>query len=189
MNDNAAYLTEGGVLVVDPGLVAVERERGYGSVPGLDDEELADPAELERQVMLEEWAPVLAIPVERAACPIRPTVDESGQIDWGAFGTVDFSRLRPEFDKRRFKAGRLEEQLKDALLILGVVRERLSPDGRRQMLERLRAGRMDLDDFADGDMRAYTKWYLRVQRLRQSIRELRGFRRGPRQQPAAVETG
>ena len=189
MNDNAAYLIEDGVLVVDPGLVAVERERSYGSVPGLDDEELADPAELERQVMLQEWAPVLAIPVETAAWVIHPGVDESGHIDWGAFGTVDFSRLRPEFDKRRFKADRLQEQLKDALLILGIVRERLSPDGRRQMLEHLRAGRMEIDDFTDGDMRAYAKWYLRVQRLRQSIRELRGFRRRPRQQPAAVETG
>jgi len=177
MNDNAAYLIEDGVLVVDPGLVAVERERSYGSVPGLDDEELADPAELERQVMLEEWAPVLAIPVETAAWVIHPGVDESGHIDWGAF------------DKRRFKADRLAEQLKDALLLLGIVRERLSPDGRRQMLECLRAGRMDLDDFADGDMRAYAKWYLRVQGLRQTIGELRGFRRRPRQQPAAVERG
>jgi len=91
--------------------------------------------------------------------------------------------------KRRFKADRLQEQLKDALLILGIVRERLSPGERGEMLEHLRAGRMDLDDFAGGDMRAYAKWYLRVQRLRQSIGELRGFRRRPRQQPAAVETG
>jgi len=33
-------------------LLSVERKNRYGSVPGLDDEELADPAELEREVVL-----------------------------------------------------------------------------------------------------------------------------------------
>jgi len=51
MRENALWLTEDGALVVDGGLVTVERESGYGSVPGLDDEELADPAELERLVV------------------------------------------------------------------------------------------------------------------------------------------
>jgi hypothetical protein len=189
MRDNAVYVTEDGALVVDRSLVQVERESGYGSVPELDDEELADPAELERQVMLQDWAPVLAIPVETAAWASRPAVDESGGIVWGAFGTVDFSRLRPKFDPRRFKADKLGEQLRDASLILGIVRERLSPGARRERLERLRAGRMDPNGISDGDSRAYAKWYLRVQQLRQSIRELRGFRRRPRQQPAAVEMG
>ena len=43
-------------------LLHEERRNRYGSVPGLDDEELADPAELERQVYLQEFGPVLALP-------------------------------------------------------------------------------------------------------------------------------
>jgi len=43
-------------------LVKREQANRYGSVEGLDDEELADPEELERQVFAEEWAPILALP-------------------------------------------------------------------------------------------------------------------------------
>ncbi len=48
-------------------LLSEQRRNPYGSVPGLDDEELASPEELERQVMMEEWAPVLALPVQGKA--------------------------------------------------------------------------------------------------------------------------
>ena len=97
----------------------------YGSVPGLDDTELADPNELEREVMLEEWAPVLVLPVKGNRSGIRPVVDEAGGIDWGAFGTVDFDRYRGGFDKVRYKADKLREQLKDLVIRIGLVKERL----------------------------------------------------------------
>ncbi len=42
--------------------IKVLRPSKYGSVPGLDDEELADPEELERMVEWELWGPVLALP-------------------------------------------------------------------------------------------------------------------------------
>ena len=71
-------------------LLSMERKNRYGSVPGLDDEELADPAELEREVVLQEWGPVLSLPVQGSKSGIVPAVDESGGVDWGAFGTVDF---------------------------------------------------------------------------------------------------
>ena len=59
----AEELVDGvGGVRVSP-LISVERRNPYGSVPGLDDEELATPEELERQVMLAEWGPVLALPV------------------------------------------------------------------------------------------------------------------------------
>jgi hypothetical protein len=37
-----------------PLFIQVERQTGYGSVPGLDDSELADPEELERQIIIRE---------------------------------------------------------------------------------------------------------------------------------------
>ena len=67
-------------------LLSVQRDNRYGSVPGLDDAELADPLELEREIMLEEWGPVLALPVKGGRNWIGPAVDESGGVDWGAFG-------------------------------------------------------------------------------------------------------
>ena len=70
--------TEDNIVVPASVLVKVERDTGYGSVPGLDDDELADAAELERWVMIQEWGPILALPVQRGRWDIRPTVDEDG---------------------------------------------------------------------------------------------------------------
>jgi hypothetical protein len=52
-------------------LLAEERMNRYGSVPGLDDEELASPEELERQVFMQEWGPVLRLPERGRKCPPR----------------------------------------------------------------------------------------------------------------------
>ena len=87
-----------GVVVPESVLLRAERENKYGSVPGLDDEELADPDELERQVFLEAFAPVLMLPRPRSS-GCRPDIDEHFGVDWGAFGTVDFDRFRPSFDR------------------------------------------------------------------------------------------
>jgi len=51
----------------------------YGSVPGLDDSELADPDELERQVLMQEFGPVLALPIKASRSVIRPEIDENGE--------------------------------------------------------------------------------------------------------------
>ena len=75
-------------------LVQVRRENRYGGVPDLDDEELADPEELEKQALAEEWGPVLALPSKGGRGRAQQAVDESGEVDWGAFATVDFERTR-----------------------------------------------------------------------------------------------
>jgi hypothetical protein len=49
-----------GVMAPVSALRAAERVKQYGSVPGLDDDELADPNELERQIYREEFGPMLA---------------------------------------------------------------------------------------------------------------------------------
>ena len=164
--------TQDNIVVPAPVLVQVERNSGYGSVPGLDDEELADPAELERWVMIQEWGPVLAVPVEKRHSSIRPEVDEFGNLDWGAFGTIDFDRLRPRFDKVRYRIDQLREELKDAVIMLSIVRERLPGRAKHLALKYLRMGLIAFDHIVDGDMRAIAKWYLRVRRLRERISEL-----------------
>ena len=164
--------TEDQVVVPESALLRIERSVGYGSVPGLDDDELADAEELERWVMMQEWGPILALPVRHHRGGIRPEVDESGYIDWGAFGTIDFDRLTPPFDRARYKADKLREELKDAVIMLSIVMERVQSNSKYVVLKYLRMGLIDFEHIVDGDMRGVAKWYLRVRRLREQISEL-----------------
>ena len=165
------------IVVPVSALVRVERDADYGSVPGLSDDELADPAELERWVMIEQWGPILALPVNGRPGGIRPEVDESGYLDWGAFGTIDFERLRGPFDKARYKADRLREELKDAVIMLSIVNERVAGRMKYLVLKQLRMGIIDFEHIVDADMRTIAKWYLRVRRLREEISQIEQARR------------
>ena len=49
----------------------------YGSVPGLEDDELADPQELEQMIFRQDWGPILDLPC-RFHTGIRPVIDECG---------------------------------------------------------------------------------------------------------------
>jgi hypothetical protein len=149
--------------------LSVERVKRYGSVPGLDDTELADPDELEREVILEEWGSVLALPVKDNGDSIRPVVDEAGGVDWGAFGTVDFDRYRGGFDKVRYKADKLREQLKDLVIRIGLVKERLPGKAKYMVLKYLRMGVIELEHIGNFDMWCLARLYLRARRLRDEI--------------------
>jgi hypothetical protein len=153
----------------DSALLSVRRDNRYGSVPGLDDAELADPLELEREIMLEEWGPVLALPVKGGRNWIGPVVGESGGVDWGAFGTVDFERYSGGFDKARYKADKLREQLKDLLIMVSVVAERLPGKAKYMVLKYLKMGVIGLEHISNADMLALARLYLRVERLRDEI--------------------
>lgn len=148
------------------------RRNKYGSVPGLDDEELADPEELERQIMLDEWGPILALPVRHESHGVRPAIDEEGQVDWGAFGTVDFSRMRPEFDRTAYKAGKLREELRDVLIMLSIVQRRLAGRAKYQVLRYVQMGVIVEEHIVSEDMRAFARLYLRARRMQEQIAEL-----------------
>ncbi len=114
MNEEKSFVMCEDVVVPGP-VVRVEHGNLYGSVPGLDDAELLGPAELERAVYRQEFGPVLALPVKGSrGSGIRPVVDESGGVDFGAFGTVDFDRwclgrLFLRACRLRDEIGRLEQ--------------------------------------------------------------------------------
>jgi len=150
-------------------LLAEGRGNPYGSVPGLDDEELADVEELERQVLLQAWGPVLNLPARCRKGSLKPATAE---VDFGAFATVDFERRRPEFDKARYKADRLSEKLRDVLIMLGIVKERL-PKARDRVLKYLRMGVIRLEHIQNEDMLAFARLYLKAKRLQKEITELR----------------
>jgi len=159
------------IVVPESVLVKREQKNRYGSVEGLDDEELADPEELERQVYAEEWAPILALPEPRRSS-IRPAVDESGGLDWGAFGTVDFERHSGGFDKARYKAEREREQLRDKLIMLAIVKERLPGKAKYLVLKYLRMGIITMEHILNEDMLALAKLYLEVERKKAEIGRL-----------------
>jgi len=173
MDNEANLMVECGIEVPESALLKRDRGNRYGSVPGLADSELADPAELERQVLIAEFGPVLALPVRGAKGGIRPEVDESGHIDWGAFGSVDFDRYTGGFDKARYKADKLQERRKDVLLLLGIVNARIETKAKYVVLRYLRLGIIEFRHIVNADMAALVRLHVRAERMRQEIYALR----------------
>ena len=171
MNEQKTIETYQGIVVPEPVLVRVEQKDKWGHVPGLDDEELASPEELERAVMRAEWGPVLALSVQGRQGGFRPDVDEDGFV-FGAFASVDFERVKPGFDKARYKADKLREQLKDTILMFQMIRERLPRRPVSLVLKYLRMGIIDLDSIEDFDTWQLGTFYLRIRSLREQISEL-----------------
>ncbi len=171
MEQETDLIVSDGMVVPQPAWLRRDRANPYGSVPGLDDEELANPRELERQLMMEEWAPVLALPVQGKAGGFRPELDENG-VDWSAHATVDFARTMPEFDKARYKADKLQERLKDVIMTFEMVSRRL-PKARLQVLKYSRMGVIEEEHIASWDMWQLTLLEGRIRRLQREIDALR----------------
>lgn len=171
MDSESRFEISQGVEVPESVLLMRELGNKYGSVPSLDDSELADPDELERQIFMQEFGPVLALPVKGMSA-IRPEMDESGNVEWGAFGTVDFDRYRGGFDKVRYKADKLREQKKDLLIIASIVKERLPGKAKYMVLKYLKMGIIGLEHIVNANMLALARLYLRVERLRGEIKQL-----------------
>ena len=148
--------------------VHVLREEGYGSVPDLEDSELADPGEIMRIIALEQWGPILELPVRMAGSYIRPTVDERGNLDWGAFGTVDFHTMYP-FDRRLLRRDELREDLRSTMITFDMIKERLPVEARIKVIKHIQSGR-DVDDLDNMDMWFMAKRYLQARRIRKEIR-------------------
>lgn len=167
MNEEKSFIVCEDVVVPGP-VLRVEHGNRYGSVHGLDDSELADVDELERDVYQQEFGPVLALPVKGNRSGIRPVVDEAGGVDFGAFGTVDFERQFP-FNKLRYKADKFREQLKDLSIRMAIIKERLPGKAKYLVLKFLKMGMIELDHIVDFDMLCLARLYLRARRLRDEI--------------------
>ena len=181
MCEKRSVVLDKDVVVPESALLQREKKDRYGSVPGLDDSELADPGELERQVLRQEFGPVLALPQMGGKYSVRANIDQDGSIDWGAFGTVDFERTSGGFDKARYKADKVSEQLKNLLILLGIVNERVKTRAKYLVLKYLRMGIIELEHITNHDMLALARLYLQAKRMRQTITELRGFSQQRRQ--------
>lgn len=166
-----------GVVVPESALLRGQRANRYGSIEGLPDGELADPDELERMVYMEEYEPILRLPVAARRHPFYGSIDEDGRVDFGAFGTVDFDRHRGEFDKVRYKVDKLKEQLRDLVILLTTVNERIPGRGKYRVLKYVQMGALDIADIEDNEMYFFAEMYLRAVGLRQEIARLQKIRR------------
>ena len=184
MDQETSFIVYEGVVVPESALLKKERSNRYGSIEDLPDEELADPDELERQFLRQEFAPVLALPVKTRKGWIRPNVDEDGRIDWGAFATVDFDRDQPEFDKARYKADKLREQWEDTILMLEMVRQRVPSKPATLILKYLWMGIIELEHILDFEMWLLARYYLRARKLEQEIAKLEEASQRRRQKKA-----
>ncbi len=140
---------------------------------GLMGDEDATLVQLERLAFMMDWGPIMELPVRNDRGRIRPAIDENGQLDWGAFGTVDFGRLREPFDVARYKANLLQEELRWNVILLETVAGRVPVGAQIRILELGRRGGLDLDQVDDPDEWCFARRYLRIKRLRMEIRELR----------------
>jgi hypothetical protein len=168
--------------------VELQRERQrtrYGTLKDLPDEELAEPDELERVVYKEMWWPILRLPQQRWECPIRPNMDEDGRVDWGAFGTVDFESYRPQSSKLLYKAEQMKEELKERVIQLYTISDRIPGRAKWKILQLVRKGILDTDDIEDWDMWQLAVGYVRALRLRREIQRMLVKSRQKREQKAA----
>ncbi|MFH1110730.1 MAG: hypothetical protein V1790_16265 [Planctomycetota bacterium] len=166
-------------------IMASERKNKSGSIPDLPDEELADPEELEWQLFVQEWGPILALPV-RGGRTFSPDIDEDGGINWGAFGTVDFERTVGQFDKVRYKIDKLREERRDAKIMIDTVRYRVRDPNKYVVLRYALRSVIDIEDVLDEELKGLVRLYLKVRRLTKEIEQLQEARRRRKQRELAA---
>jgi len=157
-------------------LVQREKKDRFGQVEGLEAEELADPCELERQVYKEWLGPVLSLPNKYKGHGLRPEVNEQGVVDWGAFASIDFLRDNPGFmDKAKYKLVFLKEELRDQLIMMEIVRRKLSGKAYSLVLKYLEMDIISMDDVSDFWMKRLAMRYFKAKRLKEEIKQLREY--------------
>ena len=168
--DESFEIYEGIIVPVSP-LLKRERSSRYGSVSDLDDEELIDPAEIDRVFLREAFAPILALPVKGRKGGMKPNTDDDGIVDWGAFGTVDFDKY-VEFDKFRYKADKLKEEVQNEIFMMEMISGHIKGIEKYAIIERVYNGTLDLGEVADFETYCLAQRYLRAKRLQRDIFQL-----------------
>ena len=87
------------------------------------------------------------------------------------------------FDKFRYKADKLHEELKSQILYLDMLMERVPGRSKYIVLRYLNMGVIDLDDVTNPDMHAIARRHLRCRKLRRQIYRLRQLSREGRCDP------
>jgi len=171
MHEQKSLVLNSNVVVPESSLLQRERKDRYGGVLGLDDSELADPVELERQVLRQEFAPVLALPVMGVRRALD--FDQDGCIDFGVGGTVKFNRTMPIFNKARYMADKVKEKIKDLVIRFSIVNAGINGKDKYRVLKQVNKGIIAPEHINNASMKALSRLFLRIQRLRQKLSQLR----------------
>lgn len=177
MDEGKVEIYEEIEVPVSPVLAPI-RNKGYGHIADLPDEELATPAELERMVFIQEFGPILTLPRPRRKSVIKPHIDEDGRLDWGAFGTVDFERYTGGVNKARYKVDQLREELFHERLMIETISAHIKPVAKYKIIKLVFDGILDVDDISDMEMYCLAKRCLSARRLQREIQALAGKSRG-----------
>jgi hypothetical protein len=145
----------------------VKRNR-YGTVKDLEQEELADPDELARQAEFEYWLSLMHISESKH----NSAWDCHASVDYNAFASIDFDRMMPDFDKAKYKADKFKEQLKDAVILINILSERIHDKRKYKLLKYAKSGVIDIDDISDWHMWQLATLYMRALGLRKQIIQL-----------------
>ena len=173
-------LIKDGAEVAQPAWLKPEKR--YGSVEGLDDDELATPAELERIYYRQLWGPIWLLPKPKSA-DFNPAWHCHCDLDYNAFASVDFDRMRPEFNKARYKRDKMREKIKDLVIMMKIVSVRIKNVRKYKVLRLVGHGSLDADDIQHGDLWQLALMYKRTLMLKKEIVRLQEVGR-KRQQDA-----
>lgn len=179
MNEENFEVYDG--VEIAPPVLKIKRPDRFGTVEGLPKEETVSVDELERMVYQQEFAPILALPVPESKRVVKPNIDECGKPDWGAFGTIDFDRYKG-FDKARYRADKLKEQLKDLVIMAGIINDRIQGRAKYKVLNYVKMGIIEVDSIQNMDMRQLAKLFLRILKLRKEASGLQEKSRQRKQQ-------
>jgi hypothetical protein len=137
------------------------------------EDEYADLEEIERVVLREMFEPVLMLPEVKEKNSFRRDMDERGGMDFGAFGTVDFERVKPVFDKARYKVEKLKEEIANTRILFDITFKKITAKAKYKVLKYVGRGIIDVDDIVPVDLWLCGRMYLRMLHLSRQIRELR----------------
>jgi hypothetical protein len=179
--DEETFCIEDGVELTPSPVLKPLRKKGYGSIPDLPAEDMVSPEEIERVYHREQWGPVLLLPRPKKA-DFNPAWDCDSELGFNAFATVDFDRMQPGFDKARYKRDKLREQVKDLMIKMKIVSERIQGIRKYKILRLVAKGVLDADDIELWDLWQVATMLRRALRIRREIDRLEEYSKSKHQE-------
>lgn len=162
------------------GSIRVQRNRGYGNIPDLDDEAPMNLAELRRMVAWQLYGPLLALPGRHRRGYL--VLDANGEVDWNAIGPAG-RRRQPERRDTSERTEQLRTELVHVLSQIATATQRVPGTAKYLVLKHVRMGILQPEHVTDPNLREVVRLQAKAERLRQ---ELAAVQPNERKRPAAT---